>query len=225
MAVTETTAQRLKHIRTTLNVTQKKLSEVLKCSQAKVSDYESGKLSISNSDLSVIANTYNINLTWLITGTGPMYNNVPARAKGHPADLVSIPLVADIAAGYGIEAELLPPARHITVALDLLSLPGPYLAFSVCGDSMSPEIYPGDIAVITRAWEQLDTDGRICAFRTLDGLVLKRWIIHPRSKSAALIPLNPRYPIIKYTPDGSDPDLTMLGVLVLVIRSYVKEPL
>lgn len=208
---------RLKNLRTALSITQKKLSEVLNCSQGKVSDYESGKLSISNVDLSTIANTYNINLTWLVTGKGPMFNiNVPARARTD--SFVQIPVVADIAAGNGIEAFDVEPEEHIAVHISMLPVAGPYYAFRVSGDSMAPYITTNDLAIVTQSWHDLDIQDRILAFRTHNGLTLKRFHIEKGRKFSLLIPLNPTYPIIKYTED--DPDYTVLGLLLLIIRRF-----
>lgn len=223
MKATATLPDRLKALRTALKITQKKLSEVLVCSQGKVSDYESGKLSISNNDLSIIANTYNVNLTWLITGTGPMFNNVPARAKDGtdppPSKLLSIPVVADIAAGIGIEADDLPPSEFLSIDRSLLPFPGRFTAFRVCGVSMEPELHDGDYAVVASWVPDHDYDGSICAFRSIDGLLIKRLVYHHSRRKALLIPLNPSQPIIQY--DSTSPDLVMLGRLVAIIRKYI----
>jgi SOS-response transcriptional repressor LexA len=210
-------SNRLKSLRNTLSLTQKKFADVLNCSQGKVSDYESGKLSISNADLYHIANTYDVNLNWLVTGEGPMFNNdVPARARAAP--LLTLPVVADIAAGTGIEAYDVEPEEYLTVDPTLMPLPGPYYTFRVSGDSMAPHIISGDYAIVTRAWHDLDIQGRVCALRTIDGLTLKRFYHHARGRYALLIPLNPAYDIVKYTP--TDPDYELVGLLVLLVRKY-----
>ena len=132
--------------------------------------------------------------------------------------MVSIPVVADIAAGPGIEAEDLPPQQIIEVSQSCLSLPGPYWAFRVDGISMEPELHTGDIAIVTRDWYNIDYRGMICAFRIPEGLVIKRLLWPPKSKTAYLFPVNIHSPIITYNPD--DPDIIMLGVLVAVLRKY-----
>jgi SOS-response transcriptional repressor LexA len=220
MLNTADVSERLKSLRSTLSVTQKKLSEVLNCSQGKVSDYESGKLSISNSDLFTIANTYNIDLNWLITGFGSMFNNVRARESGNSSKhVITLPVVADIACGTGIEAYDIEPTEHINLDRSLISLPGPYLCFKVAGDSMAPYIMDRDYAIVTQSWADLDFNDHICAFRTLEGLVLKRFYIPTSRRSALLIPLNPTYPVIKYTQDSAE--YTLIGLLVTVIRKYI----
>lgn len=212
-------AGRLKALRRALSLTQKKMSEVLNCSQAKVSDYESGKLSVSNFDLSTIANTFNVNLNWLVTGEGQMFKDTRARGEWLERELLRLPVVADIAAGTGIEAFDVEPDEWLTLHPSLLAVPGPYLAFKVSGESMAPYILNNDYAVVTQAWHHLDINERICAVRTIDGLTLKRFMMERKKRCMALIPLNPLYPIMQY--DEHSPDYTVIGLLVVVVRKFM----
>lgn len=100
----------------------------------------------------------------------------------------------------------------------MLSLPGPYTVFRVQGESMAPHIMSGDYAVVTERWHDLDVNGQIVAIRNLDGLTLKRYWLGHRRDAALLIPLNPGYPIVRYTRD--DPEYTIIGLLILTIRKY-----
>jgi len=221
MSDNETIAGRLKSLRIAHKMTQKKLSDVLNCSQAKVSDYESGKLSVSNSDLSIIANTYNVNLNWLLTGDGDMYMGI-AREGDHISGIgkmVRIPVVSAIAAGPCIQATEGEPLEIIQVPISLLKLPPPYYAFRVEGDSMSPFIIEGDIVVLSRDWRGVHLDDKICGFRTCDGITLKRLLLQPKKKTAWLMPMNHDYHPIQY--DRDTPDLELVGVLVLSIRRHV----
>lgn len=59
----------------------------------------------------------------------------------------------------------------------------------------------------------------ICAIRTVNGLVLKRFTLDSRGRIASLVPLNPAHPIISL--DDNGPPYTMIGILVLVIRTYL----
>ena len=201
-----------------LNVSKKKFADALNLSQGNVSDWfnkPNAKPSITA--LYRISDTYNVNLNWLVTGKGPMFNiNVPARARS--SSFIQIPVVADIAAGTGIEAFDVEPEERITVHKSLLSVPGPYYAFSVSGESMAPYITTNDLAIVTQTWHDLDIQDRILAFRTHNGLTLKRFHIEKKRKLSLLIPLNPTYPILKYTED--DPEYTVLGLLLLIIRRF-----
>lgn len=218
-----TTADRVQTLIANVSMSKKIFADRLHISAPRLSNYLSGSRSIPEELLVKIADLTNCDLNWLLTGKGPMFNDVPAR-EGRKSrilrerDLVSIPVVADIAAGTGIEAFDVEPTEQLLLPRALLTLPGPYIAFHVEGASMEPHIQTGDYAVVTSAWYDLDIQGHICAIRNLDGLTLKRFYVEP-AHCALLIPLNPNFPVTKYAP--GDPEYTVVGLLMLVIRKYV----
>lgn len=206
-----------------LKVSKKKFAESIGVSQGNVSDWFNKPNARPSIDaLKRISDTHNVNLNWLITGNGPMYNSTHARenTNGHPP-MIQVPIVADIAAGSGIEAYDTEPHQIITIDPTLLSLPGPYWAFRVDGDSMEPTLTTDDIAIITRSWHELDYNGMICAFRNDNGLLIKRVYVAPNAKFGLLIPVNPRHQILKY--DRNSPDLILLGILVASIRLHNNQ--
>lgn len=217
MVLVEGVADRLKALRSELSVTQKKFAELLSCSQGKVSDYESGKLSVSNSDLSIIANSYNVNLNWLITGEGEMFNNVRAR-EGLLSNLIRLPVVGDIAAGFPTEVVQDEPTEFIEVSATLLELPPPYYVFKVNGESMLPVIHPGDYVIISTDWRGIKLNSRICAFRTADGITLKQYVNDRKNKTIWLFPINSSFNPIPFN-DYTE-TCRLIGVLVLSIRKY-----
>lgn len=218
MSITTSTSARLKHLRSSISLTQKKFAETLKCSQGKVSDYESGKLSVSNDDLVIIANAYNVNLNWLLTGTGPMFLDNSTRTREKALPLITLPVVADIAAGIGIEADAVEPTEFITLPASYLALPGPYYCFRVSGISMEPELHTGDHAIVAAYRFDEDYNGSICAFRSVDGLLIKRLVHDHRRKKALLIPLNPSQKPMDY--DENSPEIILIGRLAAIIRTY-----
>jgi len=133
-------------------------------------------------------------------------------------DFVDIQIVADVSAGYGIEAVEPEDIELIHVPAKLLPLPGPYWAFRVSGQSMQPELRPDDVVVVTRNWHELDYNGKICIFRTGDGLIIKSVYIAPKAKFGLLIPFNSTFPVMQY--DKNDRDLELLGIMVTMIRHY-----
>jgi SOS-response transcriptional repressor LexA len=172
---------------------------------------------MSISDMVIIANTYNVDLNWLLTGTGSIYKE-PAHARDPKYRLISLPVVADIAAGVGIEAEDIEPREHISIPALLLPQPGPYYCFRVSGISMEPELHTGDYAVVAGFRFDEDYNGAICAFRSIDGLLIKRLVVDHRGKRSLLIPINPSQPIMIY--DDTSPEITLIGRLITVIRKY-----
>jgi SOS-response transcriptional repressor LexA len=142
----------------------------------------------------------------------------PPGSDSHLTTTIRVPLVADIAAGTGIEAYSMEPSQILTIDQSLLSLPGPYWAFRVEGDSMEPSLTTDDIAIVTRSWHEIDYNGMICAFRSDSGLLIKRVHIAPKAKYGLLIPINPRHQILHF--DKNSPDIIMLGILVASIRLH-----
>jgi len=203
-----------------LNLNKKKFAEGMGLSQGNVSDWFNRPGYRPSIDaLRRIRETYDVNLNWLVTGDGEMFNN-DSRARGTTAKLdpLRLPVVADIAAGHGIEAEDVELVEWLTIHRSLLPVPGPYYAFRVSGESMMPYIMEGDYAVVSRSWHELDLNGQILAVRTIDGLTLKRFMFDRKKKIMALIPLNPKYPIMLF--DEMSPDYTIVGLLVLMVRKY-----
>lgn len=209
-------------------MSQKKLAEALGISAPRLNNYLSGRHEIPLDMLVSISILTNSELSWLLTGNGQMYN-VPAREGTHgpPLDpstsrhldtIITLPVVADIAAGLGIEAEDIAPSEHLSVPTAILTDPAPYYCFRVSGTSMEPELHTGDYAIVSSWRYDGDYSGRICAFRSIDGLLIKRFYVNHRGKNALLIPLNAAHPIMVY--DEHSPDITMLGVLTAIIRKY-----
>ncbi len=203
-----------------LKVSKKKFAESIGVSQGNVSDWFNKPNARPSIDaLKRISDTHNVNLNWLITGKGDMYNSTHAREKPPGLGLISLPVYAEIAAGIGIEAENIEPAETITIPREIvLDIPGPYYCFKVNGVSMEPELHTGDYAIIAGWQYDHDYDGALCAFRSVDGLLIKRLVYDPRGKRCLLVPLNPVHKIMIY--DDNSPDIKLIGRLVAIIRKY-----
>ncbi|GAA3668415.1 transcriptional repressor LexA [Nonomuraea antimicrobica] len=125
-----------------------------------------------------------------------------------PADLVSVPVVGDIAAGVPIPAE-----EHVD---DTLTLPrdltgrGTVFGLRVRGDSMiDAAICDGDVVVVR---QQPDAySGQIVA-AMIDGEATVK-VFHRRDGHVYLEPRNPAYDVI----DGDE--AAVLGIVVSVLRS------
>lgn len=213
-----TTERRVKLLINKQKLTQKKFAQSIGISPARLNNYFAGISNIPTDLIVKIAQLYNVDLNWLMNGPGsdPIYNE-PARARD-PADLIQIPVVADIAAGTGIDAFDVEPDEYLDISRHLIPFGKKLLAFRVLGNSMEPFICPGDYAVVNTNWHDRDLQGFICAVRTASGLVLKRYVLDTKNRACLLIPLNPSHPIIHITDD--DPEYTIVGILILVIRKF-----
>ncbi|UBU11328.1 transcriptional repressor LexA [Nonomuraea gerenzanensis] len=131
-----------------------------------------------------------------------------AAAPEQPADLVSVPVVGDIAAGSPILAE-----EHLDEALTLprdLTGRGTVFGLRVRGDSMiDAAICDGDIVVVRQQPEA--HSGQIVA-AMIDGEATVK-VYRRRGGHVLLEPRNPAYDVI----DGDE--AVVLGVVVSVLRS------
>lgn len=205
----------------TLNLSKKKFAETIGASQGNVSDWFNKPNARPSIDaLKRISDTHNVNLNWLITGEGEMFNNVRAR-EAALSKFIRLPVVGDIAAGFPTEVVQDIPSEYIEVSSAFLTLPPPYYVFTVNGESMLPVIHPGDYVIISNGvvgFKNSHLNGRICAFRTADGITLKQYVLDRKHKTIWLFPINSAFspiPFNEYTET-----CTLIGVLVLSIRKY-----
>jgi transcriptional regulator with XRE-family HTH domain len=64
---------RLKKIRTTLNLSQREFSKRMFISQSLYSDIESGKVELKERYVRLISSQFNISIDWIKTGNGEMF--------------------------------------------------------------------------------------------------------------------------------------------------------
>ncbi|HHV36988.1 MAG TPA: helix-turn-helix domain-containing protein [Candidatus Cloacimonetes bacterium] len=212
---------RIKEIRSNKKLSQVEFARALQVSQSAVSQYEKAARSPDSVFLSKLCSVFGVNLNWLLTGTGSMFQELQEVDASFLGDTISIPIVGEIAAGHPAEIIYEEPYHQLDIPVGLLSFPPPYVVFRVSGDSMAPQVMPGDLVICSEDWRNVDTNGKIMAFRTDDGITLKKLMDDIKHKTTLLIPLNSRYAPVIYVED--DPDIVMIGILDLCIRRYNRE--
>lgn len=70
-------AERLKLLRKTLNLTQIEFAEIINSSNGHVSDMEKGRKNITDSTIDLLELKKNVNVDWLRTGEGEMFVSLP----------------------------------------------------------------------------------------------------------------------------------------------------
>lgn len=211
-------SSRIKQLRDQKKLNQASFAQVLGTSQAAISRYEKGERMPGSEFLSKLSNVYGVNISWILTGEGDIYDNDRAR-EGPFTKFLRLPVVGDIAAGLPIEVIPEEPSEYIEVSTTLLTLPPPYFVFRVDGESMLPVIYPGDYVVISTDWRGIKSlHQRICAFRTADGITLKQYVDDRKHKTIWLFPINSSFTPIPF--NKSTEDFHLIGVLILSIRKY-----
>lgn len=147
-----------------------------------------------------------------------MFQELEALDPGILRQTLRLPIVAEIAAGSPMEGELYEPWDYVEIPRTLLKYAPPYLVFRVAGQSMEPHIMQGDIVVCSEDWRGIKTDGKIMAFRTWEGITLKKLVDDRKNRVTWLMPINHEFTPQPYTQDGEA--LTLIGILDIAIRSF-----
>jgi phage repressor protein C with HTH and peptisase S24 domain len=160
-----------------------------------------------------IAAAFGVNPVWLKTGSGPVYQN-------EQASTVLVPKVAAKACAGGGSFELsdtivdeLPFDRSW---LSKKGNPGRMVAMEVIGDSMSPELEPGDNILIDQSQNQI-ADNNLYVVGLADNIQVKRVQIRPGL--VVLFSTNQRYSPVTLQGDEID-TLRVIGRVLWSSRAY-----
>lgn len=213
---------RIKQIREHKKLTQVELSRKLGVTHSSISRYESCTGEPNSAFLTALFSSFpDLNANWLLTGSGPMFQELQQVDASFLGDTISVPIVGEIAAGQPAELFYEEPWKLVDLPRALLSFSPPYMVFRVSGDSMAPFVLPGDLVVCSQDWREVDTSGKIMAFRCEDGITLKKLVEDYKRKVTMLVPLNSHYEPMIYS--EGDPDIVMIGILDLCIRRYNRS--
>ena len=160
-----------------------------------------------------IAAAFGVNPAWLKTGSGPVYQN-------EQANTVLVPKVAAKACAGGGSFELsdmivdeLPFDR---AWLSKKGNPVRMVAMEVIGDSMSPELEPGDNILIDQSQNQV-ADNTLYVVGLADNIQVKRVQIRPGL--VVLFSTNQRYSPVTLQGDEID-TLRVIGRVLWSSRAY-----
>lgn len=210
---------RIKEIRTCKKLSQVRFAKALGVTSASISYYESGSRRPEFSFLNALSEVYSVNVNWLLTGEGEMFQAIqPMDASFLGGETIRLPIVAEIAAGLPCEALDAEPIGHLEIPRALLSFPPPYLVFRITGRSMEPHLLGGDIVVCSEDWQGVDTNGKIMAFRSRDGITIKRLVVDYERETTWLMPINQEFHPVPFTEDSAE--IQMIGILDLTVRRH-----
>lgn len=149
--------ERVKQIRSELNMTQSEFAQLLGIGKTALSMIETGKTGLSARNRQILIQKLNVNPDWLIDGRGAMFNDRPSlqalsETLQSPAamPMQSIPIYAlDLGAGFSAllqQQESLRPINYLHIP----NLPKCDGAIYASGNSMSPIVESGDIILYKR---------------------------------------------------------------------------
>lgn len=165
---------RLRELRKNKGITQSELAKMLGITQNNYSYWENGKVKIDNKSIELLADFFNVTTDYLLG-----VDNINIK-RG-----IKIPVLGSIPAGIPLEA--------ITDIIDYEEIPeemarsGEYFALKVKGNSMSPEITDGEVAIVKKVDDA--ESGSICVIMVNgNDATLKR--IKKSEQGLTLIPTN-----------------------------------
>lgn len=236
--------QRLRTVRKALNLSQQELADAIKVNASAISQMETNRIKPSLETLVLLAKQYKVNLHWLITGKGQMFEEVMSTAvyknnsrieqlknllteeldkinkvryDYNQTDVIDIPVKGEIAAGLPLES-IEEEVDVITVRRSMIkgSLDD-FICLRVNGKSMEPEIRHNDLILIrqSREWDKLD--GKICAVRIDGSITLKQLVLDPANRVIVLVALNNEYKSIILHPEDHQ-DINLIGYLFFLYR-------
>lgn len=215
-------SHRIKRLREEKKLSQVQFAKALGVTSASISYYESGKRKPELSFLNALSKVFEVNGSWLITGKGPMFQELIPMDASILEDTIRLPIVAEIAAGEPCEVVLDEPLGFLNIPRALLHLPPPYFMFRVKGRSMEPHILHGDIVICSQTYPAPhELSGKIMAFRTHDGITLKKLFLDDKNRIMWLMPINHEFSPVPYDEDGEE--IVMIGLLDIAIRSFNRE--
>ncbi len=206
----ELTIKRFTDIRRELGFTQAEFAKLLGISST-TADIERGRTKLSGKVVAELLKQFKINPLWLFGQTDSKYLNtsmvsvIPKVVTVDSADKENLVLVnAKAAAGYPQNIQDSSWYRQLP-AFDL-PLPefrnATYRGFQVEGDSMVPNLYPGEW-VLARAVESVEdlSQNKIYVVVLQDAVLVKKVEKSPGNSNMVLISLNESYPSYEIQPD------------------------
>lgn len=189
-----TTGQRLLEIRRQLRLNQAEMGEKIGLGQGGYSSIETDRTDISKSVQLLLEKNLNINIDWLLTGSGEMF--MPNKDTGFDRNGGNdyIPLLDVSAWAGGMLGE--PEPQYLTRLLNY-HVPGFEKAdflIPVSGDSMEPQYRSGDIIAIKKIDQSEFLQwGRVHVLDTRQGIVLKQIYRGSSSDCIKCVSSNLRY--------------------------------
>ena len=199
---------RIKSLRLSAGMKQIDLAHRLQVGQNTISNWENGKTYPDQESLKKLAALFDVTADYILGFASGI-------SKGENTG-VKIPVLGSVPAGIPIEA-----VQDILDYEEIspeLAATGEYFALQIKGDSMSPDIKSGDIAIV-RAQEKAENGQVVVVMVNGDEATVKR--IKFLSEGLMLVPNNPTYePVVFTVEDIVNKPVRIIGRVVEVRRKY-----
>lgn len=236
--------QRLRNVRKALNLSQHELAVTINVNASAISQMETNRIKPSLDTLLLLARNYKVNLHWMLTGKGQMFEDTvstkayktnsrleelkrllteelnsitKAKIEYVQTDVIDIPVKGEIAAGLPVES-FEDEIDVITVRRSMIQDSiNEFVCLRVNGKSMEPEIRHNDMILIRQSKEWDKLAGKICAVRIDGSVTLKQLVLDPANQVIVLVSLNNEYQPIVIRPEDHQ-DIELIGYLFFLFR-------
>jgi SOS-response transcriptional repressor LexA len=198
-----------------LDLTQKEFSKKAKIPLRTLASLEINERVPGAGILLKIAQTFNIDLNWLIVGDEKSITIRSPITKYDMGKLISLPILGRVPAGYPMTA-IEEIDGYFPLPRKLIDDPKAFI-LKVQGDSMEPDLFDGDLVVISPAQKtEIKGNGEHVIVRcNTDEVAVK--LVHKEKRGIILSSRNPKYPPRLITDDET---LEIIGKVILKIHFY-----
>ena len=193
-----TFSKRLRELRTSKDLSQQKLAELLNTSKSSINMYERGEREPGLEMLESIADYFNVDLDYLLGKTDvPLkisFVEVSAKNKINQSKGLKIPVLGSVRAGLPMEAvENIIDYEEIS---EEMARQGDFFALQIKGDSMEPRIKEGDVVIVRK---QPDVESGEIAIVLVNGDEATIKKVQKFTGGVNLVPSNPSYEVKTFT--------------------------
>ncbi len=185
-------SERVKERRKALDLTLQQVGDFIGVTKATVLRYESGDIqNIGLDKIEKLAKVLNVSPGWLMGWEKDSSVKSPPTLDIIPVgELIKIPIIGTVRAGQGGIAYEEHLGYNLT-AKSGLSTTKPYFFLRVKGESMAPQIVPGDIVLVSPDEDVDDNDIAVVIVNGEEGMVKR---IQKTEKGLILYSVNPDHP-------------------------------
>lgn len=211
--------ERIKIIRSELNLSQKEFAEKLSIKQNMLSYYESDRSQPPIDVVEKISVTFNINTNWLLTGRGDIFIN-DNKSRPEENGIIYLPVLnTKVSAGYGAENFVITITDYFGLEERLVF---PYKkeklkVLPVRGDSMSPTMMDGDVIVVAEG--VIEGDG-IYVINRAGSLFVKRLQFRLTENCVVIISDNVKYEREILKDIGQQELIVIVGMVILHMHNF-----
>ena len=215
----------LYELRTGKGLSQQAVADALQMSRVNYTNIENGKRNLTKENALRLAELFGVSVDELFGRSDKPAESFGRQIVVKPVPeytaVISLPIVASLRCGFGQAGDPYTVIGHHEVPVTFQEKWGNGLVLNeAVGNSMSPTIRPHDLMVCSYGdwWD----DGMIVVVNVNDSDTVKR-IYHAEDGGIDLVPDNPAYKSVHYTPvDITDLQITVLGHVLTIVPPDIQ---